>query len=354
MPHLPCPCLVLRHCLVLLAIGVCPCFAGAADPDLWDPEVGVLNHGAALDSRPVVSADRKYVTLGGQSARSVSLQGVFVERMYRSRMRRGGVRRWRPTATHVLAGTWTGVATIVAQEGKTAEEQTWTIIIDHGGGIAGKALHPIEDWRAQRYRPSDNSVRFLITRREPGGPIRQRTMLGRRTGGERDVPVGVVATLGDDLRRLQGTARWRTGKAHLDLRRQTPPMPPALHGTWHAATVDADGATVTTDVAPPIVLRLTSESASGAWGGPGQVRLFPIDAGSDSRRGVFLVQLDRGESRGRSARRGLMNVVLGNEGSVLHTYVSCAGLPRGYQRFVRAEDPHTDDANPHEDDDAAE
>ena len=52
----------------------------AVENDFLDPEISVLNVGDIIDVRPLVSADRKYVTLEVRPT-TVVLQNVFVERL---------------------------------------------------------------------------------------------------------------------------------------------------------------------------------------------------------------------------------------------------------------------------------
>lgn len=78
--------------------------APLAAEGLYDPIITNLSTGHALEARPMVSSDGKYVTLGDMRVQSTNLDSIFVEEI--RTLTELGARSFTPRRTNILPGGW--------------------------------------------------------------------------------------------------------------------------------------------------------------------------------------------------------------------------------------------------------
>jgi len=316
---------------------LCCCFAGSGWAGQafdgifqYDPQIEVLNIGSILDVRPLVSADRKYITFGAARASFTALEGSFIENI--DVLRRMGATPFRANARNLLAGDWDGVA--VPQGASEDEAVDWRIRLSNRLRAAGKAFHPLDSIAVVSFDADERRVRLRLRVREPG-PER-RSMVERTTTDHVLREVLVQGVFGADWRTFEGEYVGEEGRGTVTLERRVDPLPDELSGVWYAdceqgapdlVAGEDNWVAMAIHRGRPAVVRLP---------GGRQLALRPLHLNPDDRH-LALVALAEPEEEGGEEICGFLHGRFSRNADKLAVHLRCGDLVSNYLLLRKAE-----------------
>ena len=188
---------------------------------VYDPVIDVLNTGTVLEAKPLVSADRKYVTIGGIRAQHAGLAGTFIEEINALGAEGAG-----QLPVSLLTAAWTG--TMVPAGGSSSSPHE--VSLDLEGQICGRFVHKLVAVRLIRCSLATRTFDLQLTVRKPGRP---RRLASGRLHEEHLRKTVICRLVADETwTTLSGPCAGELGRGEVELTRVEASLPGDLAGSW--------------------------------------------------------------------------------------------------------------------------
>jgi hypothetical protein len=309
----------------LCVIGILPGAAVDRDPVL-DPVVSVLNTGTSLEVQPMVSADRRYVTLNGMRAGYAGMMGSFIENI-----RTLGAAPIDDRGDLLLGADWSGEFVRSGDDSGSPVE----VELHLGADPGGRWQHPVIAIDRRRCDAVRRQVELTVTVRLPGEA--RRTLRGQVHEQHLHRTATCLLTADPTWRSLTGTCTGQLGDGTITLTRQIGNLPEAMRGTW-TGTVTALRGELVRGGAVRCDLRLTDATAELLLADDQVVPLTVLSWQADSRRTVFLVHCPS-KHPDDTGHRGLLAGVWDLESKRFGAWFDNGAPLSGPILFDRAADP---------------
>ncbi len=192
-----------------------------------DPQINVMNAGQVLDVRPMVSADRKYITFGGLSAGSSSL----------IRMRRAdiitfhvlGLQGFHDGPEQMLAGDWSG-------RSESANKQTapWSMHVS-GKMVKAAFFKEIKEIRLTNFNKKKQQLTMSCYYPIPGTE-RKSAVTGQVKPPKKEA-VYLQGKFSEDLHTFSGAYVHGKDRGSFKLEKKHIQLPKQVNGRWSVPVV---------------------------------------------------------------------------------------------------------------------